>query len=195
MESPSVTLTELRTSVGLSRRAVAKRAGVAVSTVSKVESGEIDPTITMFQRLVAATGRDLALVARDPDQMPTLADLADAWREDLEPGPDWTRIRGFTGWLARHPDSIDAALARPPTRSSHERLDALLAAIAEKTADDTGRPRPRWCATVPELQERWYSSGPRQIREQAARAAPPQFRARNICLSARNVWRVQPVHG
>jgi transcriptional regulator with XRE-family HTH domain len=174
---------------------VAKRAGVAVSTVSKVESGEIDPTITMFQRLVAATGRDLALITRDPDETPALADLAYAWREGPEPGPDWTRIRGFTGWLARHPDSIDAALARPPTRTSHERLDALLAAIAEKTADDAGRPRPRWCATVPRLRERWYSSGPRQTRELAAKAAPPQFRARNICLSARNVWRTQTSHG
>lgn len=189
METPSATLSRLRTSAGLSRRAVAKRAGVAISTVSKVEAGEIDPTVTMFQRLVAATGRDLDLVARDPGGAPALADLADAWRDDSESGPDWTRFRGFTGWLARHPEAIDMALARPPIRSSHERLDALLASVAEKTADDAGIPRPRWCATVPPLSEPWYSAGPRQVAERAARSAPTQFRERNICLSSRNVWR------
>jgi transcriptional regulator with XRE-family HTH domain len=174
---------------------VAKRAGVAISTVSKVESGDIDPTVTMFQRLVAATGRDLALVVSDPAKTPALADLADAWREDPEPGPDWPRLRGFTGWLARHPEAIDTALTRPPIRSSHGRLDALLAAIAEKAADDAGIPRPRWCAKVPPLRGPWHSSGPRQTKEQAASAAPPQFRARNIYLSARNVWRTPASHG
>ncbi len=189
MEAPSATLTRLRTSAGLSRRAVAKRAGVAISTVSKVETGEIDPTVTMFQRLIAATGRDLDLVVRDTGEAPALADLADAWREDSESGPDWTRFRGFTGWLARHPEATGTALARPPIRSSHERLDALLASVAEKTADDAGIPRPRWCAKVPSLSEVWYSSGPRQVGERAARGAPTQFRKRNIYLSARNVWR------
>ncbi|MGH8823493.1 MAG: helix-turn-helix domain-containing protein [Jiangellaceae bacterium] len=41
---------------GLSQRALAARAGVPQSTVSKVESGRQQPTVAMLERLLAAAG-------------------------------------------------------------------------------------------------------------------------------------------
>ncbi|MEP6624111.1 MAG: helix-turn-helix transcriptional regulator, partial [Acidimicrobiia bacterium] len=133
---------------GLSRTALARRAGVPTSTVSRIESGQVDATITMLQRLMAASGRRLVLRS-DSAKRVALASLADAWSpaswgEDI----DWTRLRATVDYLLEHPGELQAGIADPPPRSGSARLDNLLAAVAEKLADDTGAERPRWCPTV-----------------------------------------------
>lgn len=48
--------TRARTLSGLSRRQVALMASVAPSTVTRVEGGELDPTVSVFERILAACG-------------------------------------------------------------------------------------------------------------------------------------------
>ena len=49
-------LQEFRDRAGLSRKQVAGNAGVSLSTVSRVEEGNMDPTMAMAQRLFSAVG-------------------------------------------------------------------------------------------------------------------------------------------
>ncbi len=55
MDVAAVRLRSAREGAGLSIRDLAERAGVAASTVWRVESGRLDPTVGMLRRLLEAT--------------------------------------------------------------------------------------------------------------------------------------------
>jgi len=178
-----------RRDAGLSRRALASRAGVPTSTVSRIEDGSVDPTITMLTRLLAAAGEELALGRRPLPARPALAHLVDAYDTAARGTKiDWTKLRAFLDWLRRHPGETDAAIATPPPRTGSI-LDQLLAAIAERVAADAGLPAPRWARTVPPATEPWSPPGTPRMLAEAARTTPEEFRRRNITLPAGSLWR------
>src|SRR5215510_14986825 len=96
MATGAALLLEARTRAGLSRRALAVRAGTPTSTVSRIEEEQSDPTLQMLERLLAAAGSRLVTEARPYRDHPTIAELATA--VDRNSGRlkiDWTRLRGF----------------------------------------------------------------------------------------------------
>ncbi len=190
MPSAATVLQRAREDAGLSRRALARRAGVPISTISRIEEGEVDPTLTMLERVVSATGRQLTLEIEAIPERRSLAALADAW-DPSRAGPkiNWTRLRAFLDSLHGYPDDVELAIATPPPRSGLAQLDSLLAAIAEKLADDAGVNRPRWCAAVRPLPTPWLARGTPRMIQQARRKAPRQFKQRNIWLSENDLWR------
>jgi len=163
---------------------------VPTSTISRIEEGEVDPTLTMLERVVAATGRQLTLETETIPQRRSLAALADACSPSRAgPKINWTRLRAFLDWVHAHPDDVELAIATPPPRSGLAQLDSLLAAIAEKLADDAGVDRPRWCAAVQPLPTPWSARGTPRMIQAARRRAPRQFKKRNIWLSEHDLWR------
>ena len=190
MTSAGALLRDARTAAGLSRKALAARAGMPTSTISRVEDGISSPTVDTLERALAAAGCRLVLDTADQPKGPRLADLADAWiaRHD---DADWTRIRTFVDHLHLHPEHVASAISARPHHVEHARLENLLAAIAEKTADDYGLPRPRWAASVAELAEPWESSGTPTMRRRELDSAPSQFTDRGIHLAETNVWRLR----
>ena len=191
MTSAATLVHDAREKAHLSCRGLAERAGVPASTISRIEDGQMDPTFTMLLRVLGAAGQVLGSTCVELDAAPSLARLVDAW----QPGPNagkinWTRLRGFVDWLALHPEQTETAIATPPARTGTP-LDALLAGMAEKIADDAGIPRPRWSDAVPALDEPWEPPGtPRMIAE-AKRTTPEPFRRRNIVLAERDIWRAR----
>ena len=186
-------LRRAREEAGLSRRALAIRAGVPTSTVSRIEDDINDPTLTMLDRLVTATGHrlHLELEAEEPrGPHPRIAALADACTLTADGRKvDWTRIRGVLDQIAARPSRAGEAIATAPVRTGDTSFDALLAGIAEKVADDHGLPRPRWARSVPPAPIAWETPGtPDRIRR-ARDQAPPQLAARNIWLAAGDLWR------
>lgn len=182
-------LVEARKRAGLSRTALAQRAGVPTSTVSRVESGQADATITMLERLLAASGRRLVLRTTNARRV-ALASLSNAWSQSSSGDEiDWTQLRATVDYLVQNPHELGTGIADPPPRSGSARLDNLLAAVAEKLADDGCLARPRWCATVPVLAQPWRSSGTPRMVASAQRSAPEQFRRRGILLSGGELWR------
>lgn len=120
----------------------------------------------------------------------SIASLVDAWHPGPDGDePDWTRLRAFVDHLHLHEEGVHAAIEHAPPLSGSERIDNLLAAIAEKLADDHGLIRPRWTADVRPLREPWRPSGTPRMREKEAGEAPEQLLARGIELAADNVWR------
>lgn len=189
MTEAAILVTRARTSAGLTMRALAARAEVATSTVARIESGTVDPTVGMLARLLSAAGRELELSShRAPG--PEIADLADAW----SPGPhgdrpDWTRLRAFLDQLAQHPEQTGSATLRRPVPSGSALLDTLLAGIAEKICDDAGLTRPAWAGRIPALTEPWATPGTPAMLEAVRATTPRQLAARGLSLDERSLWR------
>lgn len=185
----SALLREARVAAGLSRRALAAKAGVPTSTVSRIEAEQSDPTLGMLERLIEAAGRHLVMGAQPRDDPPTLAELATA--VDRNRGRlkiDWTRLRGFADWAAQHPDELAVAVADPPARTGTP-LDAILAAFADELADQHGIDRPRWTRTVGALREPWAAPGTPRMRAADEASTPEPFRRRNIVLARSALFR------
>jgi hypothetical protein len=169
---------------------LAASAGVAYSTVARIESGRLDPTTGMLARLLEVAGCRPELAAvRVP--VPGLVEVVDEWAVDPlgQDRPDWTRLRGFLGYLAEHPRQVGVAVAAPPRPSGSEFMEALLAGIAEKVCDDAGVPRPGWARPVPGLPMPWVSTGTPLMQAAARAGTPPQFAARNIFVRVDSLWR------
>lgn len=186
--SSAALLQEARTRAGLSRRALAAKARVPTSTVSRIENEHSDPTLSMIERLVAAAG-GLLVIEVVGDDRPTIAELATAI--DREAGRlkiDWTRLRGFADWAAQHPDELVGAIADPPARTGTP-LDAILAAFGEQLADEYGVERPHWTRAVGALREPWSPPATPRMRAAAEASTPEPFRRRNLTLSRSALFR------
>ena len=172
-------------------RALAERADIALTTVFRIEHGQMDPTTGTLAKLLSALGEDLELGRRPLRRGPHLADLADAWSRDRmgQDQPDWTRLRAFLDHLARHPDEAPSAIRSKPPASGSAFVDNLLAGIAEKLAEDTGVPQPAWAKEIPRLAEPWEGFGTPRMRAAAIAATPPQLSRRNIYIPSSTLWR------
>jgi transcriptional regulator with XRE-family HTH domain len=195
MSSPGALLAAARRDAGLSMHALAARAKVAYTTVSRIEHGQVDPTTRMLQRLLAASGARLEL-STSADVTPQLADLVDAWKvENGRALPNWTRLRAFLDMLAQRPELAGPATIRMPTPSGSPLMDNLLAAIAEKVADDAGIPRPPWTKRVPKLSERWITEGTPRMKAAAEAATPEPLARRGITVRVDSLWRNETTVG
>jgi transcriptional regulator with XRE-family HTH domain len=139
----------------LSYRALAREAEVAASTLTRIQSGRIEPTVPVLQRILHACGYelDLRVIRQGSPRRPRLDDLVDAWELNRtgDPRIDWTRWRAWLDLLARSPDLVPEAIYQQPSPAGHVVIDALLAGLAEKLADDACLPRPSWTTAVPAL--------------------------------------------
>lgn len=194
VEAPRELLRAARSRAGLSAAALARRAGVATTTVVRIERGDMEPTFAIMDRLLSAAGEQLR-VSSDTSNTPVeLARLVDAWLPAVADGtPDWTRLRAALDALRLRPESVATAIERAPARSGAPVLDALLAGIADKLADDHQLPRPAWTDRR-KLKTTWApASTPRQRAYQEAHT-PRQLREHNLIVDADTLWRGERAH-
>jgi transcriptional regulator with XRE-family HTH domain len=83
---------------GLSQRTLALRAGTDQAAISRIERGEISPTIETVDRLLAAMGERLRLtgepIERQHDQLHLRAMRERSPEERLELAISWNRLAG-----------------------------------------------------------------------------------------------------
>lgn len=78
-----------RDGVGLTRRELARRSGVADTTIGRIERGELDPTVKMAGRILAALDRSLSVgegLSRPSPRVVASGSLEEAllaYREDV----------------------------------------------------------------------------------------------------------------
>lgn len=187
---------EARKSAGLSLRELARLAGVSFTTIRRVEAAEMDPTVGMLQRILAAAGEDLEMTTRPSGRRrPSLAALADACRTSAAgERPDWTALRALIDYLALHPDETAAAIAPQPHATSRL-MRALLAGIAEKLADDHDLPRPGWTRTAPKMRPEWEMPGTPRMRAERRAHAPRQLLDRGLVIDEASLWRDRATAG
>lgn len=179
---------EWRDEAGLSQRALARRCGVFSSTIRRIEDGSSDPTITMLERIAAASGRQLTIDSSAPTRT-SIAGLVARLDIDEYGEPDWTAIRAFADWADQNPGRALDSIASPPMRTGSDRVDNLIAGIAETIADAQGEAPPRWCSTVDALVDPWLAPGTAAMRKRHESEIPPRFADRNIRLPVGTVWR------
>jgi transcriptional regulator with XRE-family HTH domain len=172
----------------LSVRALAAAAGVAGSTITRIQRGTVDPSIETFEHILGAAGYELRLsiVRRGAKRVAALADLSDAWsarggRTRIE----WTRWRALLDHLAMHPERVAEAIYIPPLPSGSRVVDALLAGVADKLADDAGLARPSWAEVVPALEEPFQPLSRTGVQHEV----PPQLVERGVMIDVESLWR------
>ena len=183
-----------RTQLGLSTRDLARLAGVSYPTVSRIENGHEQPRWATLQKMFAVLGQGLAPMASERDQL-RLADLSEAWMNDATATehPDWTQLKALADQMSLRPALIAQAIYPEPPRSQSALMDNLLAAIAEKIADDAGIARPRWTRTRPGRKEPWSPPGRTSKQTAGAAAIPTQFARRGLLVPASAIWRERPL--
>lgn len=188
--TPGELIRHERDALGLSTRELAALSGVSYPTISRIENGHDQPRWDTLERLAGALGLSWRLET-EPLESPRIDGLVDRSHRARsgEVEPDWTRLRAFADQLRLRPQLVGVAIAQAPKRSGSALVDNLLAAMAEKLADDAGIRRPSWTRDVPPLATPWAAPAtPRRRAEQIART-PPQFTARGITLPASAIWR------
>ena len=186
-------VSQVKSASGLSVRELAARADVAASTYTRIHAGDIDPTVGTLRRLLKAAGCDLRLEAVPfGDGTLRLGDLSTAWSErDGRVRVDWPSWRAFLDELTRRPEFVPEAIYSPPLLSGQPIIDSLLAAVAEKLADDAHLPRPTWTRRVPPLSEPFRPPTSRQLPD---RAIPTQLAQRELMIDAGSLWRMAVHH-
>ena len=182
-------VTNAKESANIPIRKLAADAGVAGSTITRIQASTVDPSFDTLTRILEATDYDIEIVAtpHGARRHPRLADLIHAWSyRDITVRLAWTRWRTFLDRLALHPEKLPEAIYAPPPPSGNDVVDNLLAAVAEKLADAGGLPRPSWAASVTELDEEY---GPLTARNLADADVPQQFAARGLMIDTTSLWR------
>jgi transcriptional regulator with XRE-family HTH domain len=190
MEEARTLVAEARRAAGLSLRELARLAGVSFTTISRIEAGEMDPTLGTLDRILKAAGRKLEFTTEpSPEPRPALSDLASATTQAPSgERPDWTRLRALLDYLARHPDEIPRAIT-PRPRPRSRLMDALLAAIAEKLADDHALSRPGWTRTAPKMKPEWAPPATPRMRDEYRQRTPRQLLERGFLIDESSLWR------
>jgi len=178
-----------RVDAGLSIRALAKRAHVSPSTISRIESGSMDPTLGMLSRLLESAGQSLSL-SSEPLPEIGIHQLWNAWEQGTHSHLiDWTRLKAFIDYTDQNPHEMPRILAHRPPPSGSALLDNLLAGIAETLSDQRGIARPHWATLTPPLGHPWITPGTPRIRDKARSRTPAALSARGITLDRSSLWR------
>lgn len=182
-------LQKARADAKLSMRELSERAHVAASTVSRIESGQVTPTLPTYERLLAACGEVLDTV---PMNAPSIDSLTDAWDEKAS-RPDWTRIRNFLDTLDRHPEYRSVAISSEAVLPDRPVLSNLLAGIAETIADDADFRCPRWTKRVKPLDEEWKQPGTSSMQAARRESTPHRLAQRRLVVAGDSLWRKRPL--
>lgn len=177
---------EVRRAAGLSLRELARRSDLAVSTIHRVERGELQPTVETLTRITTASGRSLVLEAR-PDSAASVLGLGLAIGEDLRAGDPSMIVRRAAELTSRF-DRADEnersemlSAAPPPTGSAE--WDAFLGGLAEWLAARAGQESPPWVQRPNRfLDHGWWVTPMRSLRAWEYAGTPVSLQRRGVYL-------------
>ena len=186
MLSAATQIRSRRLAAGLSQRELARRAGTSSATLSRYESGAIDPSVRTLNRILSAA------VARRR-RWGCLADLAPAMARALEDGDGpgaWRLLGEFLDDDSGADDrEAEAAVAQAPQATGDRRVDALMAGVAEHLCTRRGLVPPPWTQISVEAVPWWFVAGP-AFAPVALRESPVSFARRGVFITAGALERV-----
>lgn len=174
-----------RARVGWTQRELAQRSGVAQPSLSDIESGVRDTTVSKLEGVLRAAGSSLVAV---PSVVPSVATRAGrlAVLATADPG-------GIEKGLVQVADdlrSVDGATrvalcVTPPASTGLRWLDAVLAAIVDYSLTEDHLPVPSWVAEPRRIaEEPWDLITIPALQEAARASTPDEFRRRNVFVPA-----------
>ncbi len=154
--SASSLLRRARHSAGVSQRELARRAGIPPASVSEIETGKRDPTVSTLVRLLRAADRCLTI---GPCRW-TASAVADEIGSCLRAGREDVAFRLLLEFLddvrATGDRDLLAMVADPPNGTGMSRFDAFLAALVEHSCAAARTPCPRWTSDPGRFAEPWW---------------------------------------
>lgn len=185
---PGLIVRQCRSRSKLSVRALAEAAGVAASTVHRIERGQMDPTVATLTRITEAAGCRLG-VQSVLDGAVSLAGLAQCIAADLVASPeDQATPVSRAAELVERFERVDPAarrrmLAAKPVTTSSDRWDALLAALAEWLAVRAQIDPPAWAHDPDRYLDRsWWVTPSTSMQAWEYAGSPMAFKQHGVYL-------------
>ncbi|MBI2170295.1 MAG: helix-turn-helix transcriptional regulator [Actinobacteria bacterium] len=183
---PRELVRSVRQRAGLSLRELAGAAGVATSTVHRIERGEMHPTVELLSDIVTAAGARL-VVEPQPDPAASLVGLALTIRDDNLIESPVTVVRHAAELVSRFMtadrETRGRMIAADPPSTGDPRWDAFLAGVAEWLASQAGVPSPRWASRPKRfLSHGWWVSPRRSLRAWQFAGTPASLQKRGVYL-------------
>jgi transcriptional regulator with XRE-family HTH domain len=189
-------LRELRRDENLSQRALARLADVPQPTISEIERGRREPSLTLLSRLVEATGQtvEIRLVSLERDSAVAASlRIAERLRTESGTASETTRVDAalrvvldFRDALRRsEPEGIDRLVAAPPTVTGFTAWDAFLAAVVEDECARKDVVAPRWTEDRRRfVKPFWYLSDNPALHQWELETAPAAFVRHGVLAAA-----------
>ncbi|MBO9577751.1 MAG: helix-turn-helix domain-containing protein [Microbacteriaceae bacterium] len=176
----SVAVAAARLRAGLSLRELARRSGVSVATLSRIESGEQDPTWGVLARIAEATGAPIVIGRHADTEAPPLREVLDA--AGAEDAAQTVRRLAWVIGQARRltPAERTAWLNRDPAIDDAHWAALAAGAIAHAFPDET----PDWVKRTPPADRRWAPIDSGDRAEEVWARTPEPLRRRNVALTA-----------
>jgi transcriptional regulator with XRE-family HTH domain len=185
MES-SVLVRKMRNDAQLSLRALADAAGLATSTVHRIEHGTLRPTLETLQRIAEAAGVRLRIEPR-LDYATSLVGLARSIREALAEGDQARPVRMAAEFVHRFRDADAERRSRmisaEPPATGDPRWDAFLGGLAEWVAVGVDMPAPGWSQQHDRfLRHGWWVTPMASMRAWEYAGSPASLQTRGVYL-------------
>jgi transcriptional regulator with XRE-family HTH domain len=174
-----------RARLGWSQRELARRSGVAQPSLSDIESGARDTTVSKLEEVLRAAGSSLVAV---PSVVPSVATWAERLRTSATSDPG--AIEKALAQVADDLGSVDRATrvalcVTPPASTGVRWLDAVLAAIVDYALTEARLPVPTWVSDPwRSAEEPWDLITVPGLQEAARAKTPDEFRRRNVFVPA-----------
>lgn len=172
-----------RAEAGLSVRALAA-AGVAASTVHRIEKSELEPTVDTLRRILQAAGM-LLRIEPELDYGASLVGLARSIREDIASNDCTWPIRKAAELVTRFrhadPEGRHRMITAEPPSTGDQRWDAFVAAVAEWLAVQHGLEAPAWVYHYNRyLRRGWWITPMTSLRAWEYAGSPASFKNRGV---------------
>ena len=199
MLTAAETIRRARTRAGVSQSALAKRAGIAQSTVSRIESADLDPTWTTMQALLGAAGWVAEPIRTEAADLISTTTASRAIARSLRRGDEEGAIRDLTeavgrliAFEAKNPGGTPSWVTHEPTMSLGDPAwNAFLATAFAYALEQADQPIPHWMTAVPRLpHETALGDDPSpEFRAWLRSKTPPIFLEKNL-LSRAEDWAI-----
>lgn len=174
----------IRERSGLSLRETARAAGLATSTIHRIEKGELRPTVETLECVAEATGARLTLEA-PIDYAAGIVGLAQVVRDGAtdDRAHDVVRMAAelTTRFLRRDPEARPRMIAAEPPTTGDEHWDAFLGGLAAWLASQASIEPPGWTAKPSRfLDHGWWISDPESLKAWVYAGTPVSFQMRGV---------------
>lgn len=175
---------KIRADAGLSLRALADAAGLATSTVHRIEQGKLRPTLETLRAIAEAGGVHLA-VTPEVDYSVSIVGLALSIRTDLALGDEAQIVRKAAELVhcfqVASDDQRGRMIEAEPPPVGDPQWDAFLAALAEWMAVRSGTHVPAWVhKSARYLPYGWWVTPMKSMRAWEYAGSPASFQIRGV---------------
>jgi transcriptional regulator with XRE-family HTH domain len=177
---------KIRTDADLSLRQLAEAAGLATSTVHRIEQGRLDPTTDTLRQITEAAGVRIEFKP-EVDHAVSVVGLARSIAPDLAAGDDTFPVRKAAELVHRFETADEATRKRmirgEPPLVGDARWDAFLGALGEWLAVRHQMPSPPWALTSRRyLRQGWWVTPMTSMHAWEYAGSPASFQTHGVYL-------------